>query len=205
MYAIIRTGGKQYKVQPGDTLRVEKLEKELGSEFDLTEILVVGGDKTFVGQPLVKNAKVTVVVTRQAQHPKVIIFKKRRRQGYRRLRGHRQQFTEIFVKSITSPEGMVASTDTSADVVDVAARNADRITAKVAARKERVSKEGKAKAAAEGEELASASKKATAKKAPVKAKKAAPKKAKAAAGKKKKAAPKKASSKSKTTKKTKKS
>ena len=67
MYAIIRTGGKQYKVQPGDTLRVEKLEKELGSEFEMTDVLAVsGGEKTFVGEPQVSNAKVTVVVTNQS-------------------------------------------------------------------------------------------------------------------------------------------
>ena len=106
MYAIIRTGGKQYKVQPGDILKVEKLEKELGSEFELTDVLAIGGgDKTFVGEPQVANAKVTVVVTNQAKSPKVVVFKKKRRQGYRRLRGHRQIFTELFVKSITNPEG----------------------------------------------------------------------------------------------------
>ncbi|MCB0386789.1 MAG: 50S ribosomal protein L21, partial [Bdellovibrionales bacterium] len=105
MYAIIRSGGKQYKVKAGDTLRVEKLEKELGSEFDLDEVLVVSGDKTYVGEPTVQGAKVTVVVTRQTKAPKVIVFKKKRRQGYRRMRGHRQPFTELFVKSITNPEG----------------------------------------------------------------------------------------------------
>jgi len=76
MYAIIRTGGKQYTVRPGDLLRVEKLPRELGAEFDLDDVLLVGGDKIHVGEPTVKNAKVTVVVTQQDRAPKVIVFKK---------------------------------------------------------------------------------------------------------------------------------
>lgn len=118
MYAIIRTGGKQYKVQAGDTVRVEKLEKELGTEFQVDEILFVGGDKSYVGEPTVNGAAVTVVVTRQAKAPKVIVFKKKRRQGYRRMKGHRQLFTELFVKSITNPDGLTSSAETKAQVVD---------------------------------------------------------------------------------------
>ncbi len=118
MYAIIRAGGKQYKVQAGDTLRVEKLTGELGSEFDISEVLVVGGDKVFVGEPLVKGAFVTVVVTQQSKSPKIIVFKKKRRQGYRRMRGHRQLFTELFIKSITDPEGQVTETEKTAQVFD---------------------------------------------------------------------------------------
>ena len=111
MYAIIRTGGKQYKVQPGDVLRIEKIESDLGAELDLTEVLAIGGDKMLLGEPTVKNAKVTVVVTNQRKAPRIIIFKKRRRQGYRRLTGHRQPYTEIFVKTISSPAGTVTAQD----------------------------------------------------------------------------------------------
>ncbi len=118
MYAIIRAGGKQYKVQAGDTVRVEKLEKNLGDQFDLAEVLMVGGDKAFVGSPLVQGAKVTAVVTRQAKAPKIIVFKKKRRQGYRRMQGHRQLFTELFIQSITTPEGTLFKTDKKAQVVD---------------------------------------------------------------------------------------
>jgi large subunit ribosomal protein L21 len=118
MYAIIRTGGKQYTVRAGDTVRVEKLPRELGSEFLMDEILLVGGDKVHVGEPTVKNAKVTVVVTQQAKAPKVIVFKKKRRQGYRRLQGHRQLFTELFVKSIHSPSGEVSEAEKVAQVID---------------------------------------------------------------------------------------
>jgi large subunit ribosomal protein L21 len=118
MYAIIRAGGKQYKVEAGDTVRVEKLEKNLGDTFDMTEVLMVGGDKTFVGAPLLQNAKVTVIVTRQAKGAKVIVFKKKRRQGYRRMQGHRQFYTELFVQSITTPEGQKVTTDQKAQVID---------------------------------------------------------------------------------------
>lgn len=116
MYAIIRTGGKQYKVQPGDVLRVEKLDGDLGAEIELKDILMVGGDKTYVGSPTLDAAKVTVVVTNQARGPKVVIFKKKRRQGYRRMGGHRQSFTELFIKAITSPEGQTVKAETKAQV-----------------------------------------------------------------------------------------
>lgn len=116
MYAIIRAGGKQYTVKPGDVLRVEKLDGELGTELVLTDVLMVGGDKTFVGAPMVDAAKVTAVVTNQARGPKLIIFKKKRRQGYRRMGGHRQSYTELFIKAITNPEGKTAKADSDAKV-----------------------------------------------------------------------------------------
>lgn len=108
MYAVIRTGGKQYKVEAGDRLKVERLNEEQGSELEINDILLVRGEKTYIGKPLVEDAKVTVLVTKQAKAPKVIVFKKNRRQGYRRLKGHRQLFTELFIKSITSPDGNVS-------------------------------------------------------------------------------------------------
>jgi len=115
MYAIIKAGGKQYTVKPGDVLRVEKLEAELGAELDLKDLLMVGGEKTFVGDKL-GQALVTVVVTNQQRGPKLVVFKKKRRQGYRRMGGHRQPYTELFVKSITSPEGTVANAEGKAQV-----------------------------------------------------------------------------------------
>jgi large subunit ribosomal protein L21 len=119
-YAIIRSGGKQYKVQAGDTVRVEKLEeKNLGDVFELSEILLVGGTaKTFIGEPTLKGAKVTVVVTQQARAPKIVVFKKKRRQGYRKMQGHRQFFTELFVQSITTPEGQTVTSPKKAHIVD---------------------------------------------------------------------------------------
>lgn len=118
MYAIIRAGGKQYTVKPGDILRVEKLDGELGAELELTEILMVGGEKIFVGAPTVNSAKVTVVVTNQQRGPKVIVFKKKRRQGYRKTGGHRQSYTELFVKAITNPDGKTANAESKAQVYD---------------------------------------------------------------------------------------
>lgn len=171
MFAIIRTGGKQYKVQPGDSIRVEKLDSTLGSELELTEVLLVGGETTAVGTPTVKNAKVTVVVTKQTRDRKVIIFKKKRRQGYRRFKTHRQPFTELFVKSI-SLDGKVAQADEKATVVDVDQARMDRIQARTTARLE-AKKPGAKKDAAPKKAAKPAVKKAT-KKAP--AKKAAAKK-----------------------------
>lgn len=139
MYAIIKTGGKQYKVQAGDVLQIEKLDQELGSEFNIGDILMIGGEKAHVGTPTVKNAKVTVVVTKQAKSRKVIVFKKKRRQGYRKFATHKQNFTEIFVKSITSPDGQVSKTDETPNVKDMAQLRLERIEQKVADHKARVS------------------------------------------------------------------
>lgn len=143
MYAIIRTGGKQYKVQAGDVVQVDKLEQKLGAEFDLNEILMVGGESTHVGQPLVKGAKVTVVVTKQAKDKKKIVFKKKRRQGYRKFATHRQEFTELFVKAITSPDGKVTKTDATPNVLDVDAKRAEAKDARIVARKERAANKTK--------------------------------------------------------------
>lgn len=105
MYAIIRTGGKQYRVEPGEVLRVEKLDQKLGTAFEISDVLLVGGDGTHVGSPLVSGAKVGMVITQHAKYPKIMVFKKKRRKGYRRLKGHRQPFTELFVSYITGPSG----------------------------------------------------------------------------------------------------
>ncbi len=131
MYAIIKTGGKQYKVQAGDVLQIEKVDQELGSEFKITEILMVGGDKAHVGTPMVKNASVTAVVTKQARTRKVYVFKKKRRQGYRKFATHKQDFTEIFIKAITSPDGTSSKTDSTPVVKDMMALRNERIEQKV--------------------------------------------------------------------------
>ncbi len=163
MFAIIRAGGKQYKVEAGDTVRVEKLEKKLGDQFDLAEVLMVGGDKTFVGAPLVQNAKVTAIVTRQAKAPKIIVFKKKRRQGYRKMQGHRQLFTELFIQSITSPEGQTFKTDKSAQVVDPVKSAARK--ASIAAERKTAKTSGSSSSSSEAKAppVKKAAKKATAK------------------------------------------
>ena len=172
MYAIIRTGGKQYKVQAGDVLQVEKLEQDLGKEFDITEVLMIGGDAAVIGQPVVKNAKVTVVVTKQARTKKEIVFKKKRRQGYRKFATHKQEFTELFVKAITSPDGKVTKTDATPNVVDVAAKRAEAEQGRIAARKERAANKTKG-----GEVVKAAAKKVAKKKVAKKAVKKTAKKA----------------------------
>lgn len=171
MFAIIRAGGKQYTVQAGDTVRVEKLEKNLGDKFNLSEVLFVGGDKSFVGAPLVANAVVTAIVTRQAKAPKIIVFKKKRRQGYRKMQGHRQLYTELFIQSITTPEGTVFNTDKSAQIID---------PVKTQARKDAIKAEGKTAKKGATTEAAAPKKtaaKKTAKKAATGAKKKTAKKA----------------------------
>jgi large subunit ribosomal protein L21 len=195
MYAIIRTGGKQYRVQPGDVIRVEKLDQPLGSEFNSTEVLMIGGDSPSVGAPLVKDASVTFIVTKQTKDKKVIIFKKKRRQGYRRYATHRQPFTELFVKSIAFG-GNTAKTDDAPNVIDVDQSRLERIQDKIEAKEARLANRGKS----DGETTESAPKKSAANKKL--AKKASPvkkKAAKKAAGKKKTAAKK--TAKKKTTKK----
>lgn len=196
MYAIIKAGGKQYTVKPGDVLRVEKLEAELGSEITLKDVLMVGGDKTFVGDNAAK-ATVTVVVTNQARGPKLVVFKKKRRQGYRRMGGHRQPFTELFIKAITSPEGTVAKAEGKAQVFNPE-KKAEKLAKTASVRESWKEKNRKLEASGETPvKHATKAKKATAKK--VAAKKASGAKGSA---KKKTAGAKKTGAKKKTAKKT---
>ncbi len=101
MFAVIKTGGKQYKVQKDDKLLVEKLEGNEGDKITLDEVLmVVDGKTSKVGEPLVKGASVEATLVRQTRGPKIIIFKKKRRQNYRRKKGHRQDLTMIQITNI---------------------------------------------------------------------------------------------------------
>jgi large subunit ribosomal protein L21 len=100
MYAVIKTGGKQYRVSEGETVRVEKLTGDVGSEVVFDEVLMLGGDKVAVGTPTVSGAKVTAQITSQDRAKKIIVFKMKRRKGYRRKRGHRQPYTELKVTGI---------------------------------------------------------------------------------------------------------
>ena len=101
MYAIIKTGGKQYRISPGDVLRVERLPGERGDEVILDQVLLVtDGDAVRVGQPLVPNATVRTEILRQGKGKKVLIFKKKRRKNYRRKQGHRQLFTALQIQEI---------------------------------------------------------------------------------------------------------
>jgi len=101
MYAVIRTGGKQVRVEPGQAVRIEKIEGEVGQGVSLAEVLLVGADdEVKVGRPLVEGARVSGTITAQARHPKTRVFKMKRRQNYRRTRGHRQPYTEVRIDSI---------------------------------------------------------------------------------------------------------
>ncbi len=103
MYAVVKTGGKQYKVAPGDTLRVESLEGEKGATVELSDVLLVEKDGSVtVGTPSVAGAKVTAQIVRQGRGKKVLVFKHKRRKSYRKLNGHRQNFTELLVKEISA-------------------------------------------------------------------------------------------------------
>ena len=101
MYAVIKTGGKQYRVQKDDILEVEKLEGKEGDTISLGEILMLGTDgKATIGTPTVSGASVTATVLGQKKTDKVIVFKKKRRQNYRRKNGHRQQVTVVKITGI---------------------------------------------------------------------------------------------------------
>ncbi|MDP0489135.1 MAG: 50S ribosomal protein L21 [Fusobacterium sp. JB021] len=103
MYAVIKTGGKQYKVAEGDVLRVEKLNAEVNETVELTDVLLVAnGEDVKVGTPVVEGAKVAVEILNQGKGEKVINFKYKPKTGYHRKKGHRQLFTEIRVKSINA-------------------------------------------------------------------------------------------------------
>ena len=101
MYAVIKTGGKQYRVAANDVLDIEKLDGEAGSTLEFTDVLMVGeGGSVTVGTPLVAGAKVTAELVAQTRGPKLIAFKKRRRKNSRRKKGHRQDLTRVRITDI---------------------------------------------------------------------------------------------------------
>ena len=101
MYAVIRSGGKQYRVSQGGSLRVEKLPGEVGSSVTLDEVLMIGGDGDVkIGTPQVDGAQITGTIMAQGRGQKIRVFKMKRRKGYRRAQGHRQDYTEIRVDDI---------------------------------------------------------------------------------------------------------
>ncbi|MBN9373631.1 50S ribosomal protein L21 [Hydrogenophaga sp. YM1] len=103
MYAVIKTGGKQYRVAAGEKIKVEQIAADVGQEIVFDEVLAVGnGTELKVGTPLVSGASVTVKVVAHGRHDKVRIFKLRRRKHYQKRQGHRQNFTEIEIASISA-------------------------------------------------------------------------------------------------------
>lgn len=103
MYAVVATGGKQYRVAVGDTIDVERLDAEPGSQVTLDRVLMIGGDgEVKIGTPLVEGATVTANVDAQAKTKKVIIFKMRPKKRYRKTQGHRQQITRLTITDIVA-------------------------------------------------------------------------------------------------------
>ena len=115
MYAIVKTGGKQYRVVPGDVIRVEKLSAEAGSLIELDQVLMLGGDAGIqIGTPRIEGAAVSAAVLEQLRDDTVLVFKKKRRHNYRRKRGHRQHLTVLRIAEILPPGA--ARTVTLADL-----------------------------------------------------------------------------------------
>jgi len=174
MFAVIKTGGKQYKVAAGDTIAVERLAGEAGSEIDLDQVLMIGdGASMTVGTPVIAGARVAATVLEQAKGDKIIVFKKKRRQNYRRRRGHRQDLTVLQITEIL-PAGATRTARPAAKP----APKPEKAEAPAAKAKPEAKKEAK--------KAAKPAKKAAAKKAKPAAKKAGAKAKAGKAGKEKK-------------------
>lgn len=103
MYAVVRTGNKQYRVTEGVTIRVDLLEGDAGKKLELNDVLLIAdGENVKVGAPLVEGAKVAAEIVAQEKGDKLVVFKFRRRKGYRRRNGHRQPFTALKIHSISA-------------------------------------------------------------------------------------------------------
>jgi len=101
MYAVIRSGGKQYRVAPGETIRLEKLAGEVGAKVELGNVLLVENDGNIqVGNPLIANAKIQATVVEHDREKKILVFKKKRKKQYRRTQGHRQDYTAVRIDNI---------------------------------------------------------------------------------------------------------
>ncbi len=151
MYAVFRTGGKQYRASKGDRLRVERLDAEEGATVAFDEVLLVGqGADVKLGSPLVDGGRVEAKVTAQGRDKKVLVLKFKRRKNYKRVKGHRQHFTEVEVTSISTSAPKKAAKDTQPAEADaapkkVAKKKAAKTTAKKAAKKTTAKKTAKKK------------------------------------------------------------
>jgi len=98
MYAVIRTGGKQYRVAPGDVVKIEKIESDEAQTVEFSDVLAVSGEPGTIVKP--GSAKVTAEVVTEGRHPKILVFHLKRKKQYKKMQGHRQAFTEVRIKSI---------------------------------------------------------------------------------------------------------
>ena len=132
MYAVIATGGKQYRVAEGDSLRVERLDAEEGTEIELDRVLLVGdGDQVIIGRPFVEAGKVAATVKGHGRSRKIKVVKFKRRKNYLRRHGHRQNFTELEIKSITADQlaaDQLAADQLAADQPDQLAADQPAVT-----------------------------------------------------------------------------
>jgi large subunit ribosomal protein L21 len=174
MYAVIRTGGKQYKVATDDVLAVEKLTAEAGSSIAFDEVLMLGeGEDVTVGAPLVAGASVKADIVEQTRGDKIIVFKKKRRKNYRRRQGHRQDLTVVRITDILDADGK-STAATAKPTADAKPKGDAKPKAaakpKVAAKREAKAKPAAKAKGADKETAAKSSKKLAAKAAKTKAK-----------------------------------
>jgi len=134
MYAVIKTGGKQYRVSPGDKLKIETIDAEVGASYDFDTVLMISdGDKLTVGTPTIASAKVTAEVIAHGRAKKVEIIKFRRRKHHQKRTGHRQNFTQVEIQSINGKGAVAKKKAAPAKKVKAADSDADAKTAKKAA------------------------------------------------------------------------
>ena len=181
MYALVRTGGKQYRVAKDDTILVERIAADEGAEVILDDVVMLGdGDKVTIGTPRVEGAAVSATVVSQTRGPKIIIFRRKRRKNHRRPQGHRQDLTLLKINAIAEDGKSLKPKAAPARKAAAKEEAAPKAAAKKAAAKKAAAKKAAAKKAAPKAEAKAAPKKAVAKKTAAKkatAKKSAGKKA----------------------------
>ena len=181
MYALVRTGGKQYRVAKDDTILVERIAADEGAEVILDDVVMLGdGDKITIGTPQVEGAAVSATVVSQTRGPKIIIFRRKRRKNHRRTQGHRQDLTLLKINAIAEDGKSLKPKAAPAKKAAATEEAAPKAAAKKAAAKKAAAKKAAPKKAAPKAEAKAAPKKAAAKKTAAKkaiSKKAAAKKA----------------------------
>ena len=166
MYALVRTGGKQYRVSKDDTILVERIAADEGAQVILDDIVMLGdGDKVTIGTPRVEGAAVSATVMRQTRGPKIIIFRRKRRKNHRRTQGHRQDLTLLKINAIAEDGKSLAA---KAAPKKAAAKKAEAAPKTAAAKKAAPKAEAKAAPAKKAAAKKAVAKKATAKKAAAK-------------------------------------
>ncbi len=100
MYAIINISGKQYKITPGEKIKIDYINKKNGESIPINDVLMIYNNSYIIGNPFIKNIKINAIIHNTGKYKKIKIFKKKRRKGYHKTLGHKQKFTELFIKSI---------------------------------------------------------------------------------------------------------